>query len=375
MSSPTSETILQHLERRLSKVDVHKSADGIAVSSFIALFQIIGASTLFSFVTHRIRLDDFRSIQHLRQINLPRLYLVLLFLTAWCYFVMTGFVLQGIGPSNSQGLCTAGIYLSASAYALSKVCVYLFLAERAYVVWCPTMITPRYKSPVYRVCAFAILCYFGVICNLFVARISILRADGMCMIGFRLSGAIPLLVYDICVSILLTGLFIWPLVRMQFHNQQLQHIARRSVIAASLVLSVSCVNIVVLAAMHGRERGFICLLTWEADVFLGSITMFWLTSGNGLRPMVSIIQHADSGSASSSSKRYPTPPPDLPFLAHGGTLPTVMDHGAFYGASGSSIGLPSPALTRESCAWAPPPLFATEREIVEKSHSFSASEE
>lgn len=42
-----------------------------------------GASILSGFVTHRVRLDDFRSIQHLRQINLPRLYLVLLFFTAY----------------------------------------------------------------------------------------------------------------------------------------------------------------------------------------------------------------------------------------------------------------------------------------------------
>ena len=47
MSSSTAEIILQHLERRLSKVNDHKSASDIAISSFIALFQIIGRGQSF----------------------------------------------------------------------------------------------------------------------------------------------------------------------------------------------------------------------------------------------------------------------------------------------------------------------------------------
>lgn len=72
----------------------------IGIASFIAIFQllgkqclchiaathwltdVLGVSTLAGFLTHRVRLEDFKSPQHLRQISLPRLFLVLLFATA-----------------------------------------------------------------------------------------------------------------------------------------------------------------------------------------------------------------------------------------------------------------------------------------------------
>lgn len=104
------------------------------------------------------------------------------------------------------------------------------------------------------------------------------------MIGFRLDGVIILIAFDAyalpfllhhlrsswpvnsIVSVLMTGLFIWPLLRTRLGSPQLKHIARRSVIAAFVVLGTSCVNITVLCALNGQECGWICLVSWEGDV-------------------------------------------------------------------------------------------------------------
>lgn len=330
----------------------------------MAIFQMLGASTLAGFLTHRVRLNDFRSPHNLRQISLPRLFLVLLFFTAWVYFVITGLVLQGIGLDRNLDLCTAGIYVCVTLYGVAKLCVYLFLTERAYVVWCPTTTIPRWRTPVYLVCLAAVIMYIGVVCHLFIVRIAHLDPDGRCMIGFRLDGVIILVTFDVVVSILMTGLFIWPLARTHFHSPQLRHIARRSVTAAVIVLGTSCINITVLASMNGQERGWICLASWEADVLIGSIALFWLTSGSGLRPISSIIAEARSfPSTTDSGSKHHTPrrPPLTPFLrsqsSRQGSLPTIMTHGMLDSGAPSRtpsfvvVPPPSPALVHTPLAW------------------------
>ena len=103
-------------------------------------------------------------------------------------WAVAGLVLQGIGLDHDLTLCTAGIYVCVTLYGLAKAFVYLFLcayalyrcavlcvcslafsaAERAYVVWCPTLAVPRYKSAVYLACGTAVVLYTGVICHLFI---------------------------------------------------------------------------------------------------------------------------------------------------------------------------------------------------------------
>lgn len=48
----------------------------------------VGISILASFLTLRIRLDDFKSFRALRQISMPRLYIVCLFFLSWMFFAI-----------------------------------------------------------------------------------------------------------------------------------------------------------------------------------------------------------------------------------------------------------------------------------------------
>ena len=119
----------------------------------------------------------------------------------------------------------------------------------------------------------------------------------------------------------MTGLFLWPLLRTRFRNHQLRRISRRTVTAATIVLGTSTANICGLVIRHGVERGFACLAAWECDVsspystnspsfskyqqkpkvLIGSIALFWLTSGNSLRPNSSAIHAAPLCSSNSCS--------------------------------------------------------------------------
>ena len=80
--------------------------------------------------------------------------------------------------------------------------------------------------------------------------------------------------YRSIISVTMTSLFIWPLVRHSFRHSQLRHIARRSVTAASIALTTSCANISVLAAMGGVEYGWLLLLFWEADVSTPPLALY-----------------------------------------------------------------------------------------------------
>lgn len=188
----------------------------------------------------------------------------------------------------------------------------------------------------------------------------------------------------------MTGLFIWPLARTRFHSQQLRHIARRSVTAAAIVLGTSCVNITVLAALDGQERGWICLASWEGDVralshacaltrltrtqvLIGSIALFWLTSGSGLRPISSVLHARSFRSSITTTTTAPSPTvakgrgprwlhkvpswfePRPTALRHS-SLPTIMTHGMLESERPSrvpSVELPppSPAVTHGELPW------------------------
>ncbi|PSR70797.1 hypothetical protein PHLCEN_2v13319 [Hermanssonia centrifuga] len=113
------------------------------------------------------------------------------------------------------------------------------------------------------------------------------------MIGMKQDGAIALVTFDVIVSIVMTSLFIWPLLRAHFHNSDLKHIARRSVIAASIALSTSCVNITVLAVMHGVELGWVCLACWEADV-MDSMEELYNGDASGSNPKLQDVNLKES---------------------------------------------------------------------------------
>lgn len=68
------------------------------------------------------------------------------------------------------------------------------------------------------------------------------------------------------VNACLTGLFLWPVMRSSFRNTRVYRLAMRTLWSALIALTTSCVNILVLTLMHGRQLGWVCLGSCGTDV-------------------------------------------------------------------------------------------------------------
>jgi len=54
--------------------------------------------------------------------------------------------------------------------------------------------------------------------------------------------------------------------RSSFRNNRVKHLAVRTLWSALIALTTSCVNILVLTLMHGRQLGWVCLASCGTDV-------------------------------------------------------------------------------------------------------------
>ncbi|KAG8774833.1 hypothetical protein FRC16_004990, partial [Serendipita sp. 398] len=119
------------------------------------------------------------------------------------------------GPS-----CRAIIYICILCYGLTKVWIYLFLIERVYLVMSAGTTPPRLSTRTYQIASLGLVLYILILILLFLGHISEQSTNNgipsqqhvrLCVIGLRLYGLIPLLVYDILVTISLTVMFVIPI--------------------------------------------------------------------------------------------------------------------------------------------------------------------
>jgi hypothetical protein len=96
------------------------------------------------------------------------------------------------------------------------------------------------------------------------------------------------------VSIVLTGLFIWPLLRSKMLNSRTRRAALRTCVTAFIGLVMSTVNVAVITALHGHEFGWLCLGSCSIDVISNTLALFWVTSGQ--------VAHSDETYVSTTSR-------------------------------------------------------------------------
>ncbi|CAL1706626.1 unnamed protein product [Somion occarium] len=258
-----------------------------------SIVQLIGVSILSYFISRRLRYEDFKSLHGIKEISWPRLLVVLTFTDSWLFIFTTGVLIHGAGLESSVGICTAAIAVCIAFYTTSKIFIWLFLAEKVYVVWSSTQFKSRFrfKCPVYLVCFFMVMGYAGICTLLVYQHVSYFRDDGACVIGLKALGTILLLSWDMTINVGLTGLFLWPLIRHRFKNVYLRKVAKRAVIASFLTLVASTINILLLTIMDGQQLGWVCLTSCGADVIANASVLFWVTSGTGLRPQLSVARN------------------------------------------------------------------------------------
>jgi hypothetical protein len=72
-----------------------------------------------------------------------------------------------------------------SADDLKQVLIYGFLVEKVYIVWSGGNQTPRFSTPAYRICSVVLLGYVTVLVLMILGQNSLIRGDGMCIIGLK----------------------------------------------------------------------------------------------------------------------------------------------------------------------------------------------
>ncbi|KAI0072501.1 hypothetical protein K474DRAFT_1604995, partial [Panus rudis PR-1116 ss-1] len=242
--------------------------------------HLLGVSILAHYISRRVRFRDVKSLHGLRQISWARFLTVLIFMDSWAFLFTGGILVHGTGMETSHTNCAMGIFSCIAFYATSKMFIWLFLAEKVHVVWSSPEGTPRFKSIPYILCVFLVMAYSAIGIHLCYERLAYFDEDGSCVIGLKPVGSILLLSYDIFINLILTGLFLWPLVRARIQNLYLRKVARRAVLASIFTLIASMVNVLSLTLVHGRELGWICLASCGLDVIANATVLFWVTSGS-----------------------------------------------------------------------------------------------
>jgi len=292
---------------------------GISILSFLLAFKVS-------------RMQDLSSLYGPGQLNFPRLLILLLLIDSWAFLFSSAVILHGIGVELHLSVCTAAIYVCMGFYCMSKILIYLFLAERIHIVMSPPT-RGRFRSPVYLSCFTAVCAYAAVVVLVILSKIAYYRSDGRCVTGIGSPGDIPLLVYDFFINILFTSLFLWPLLRSKCRSAYIHQLAKQNLWAAAVALSTSCINILVLLLMHGKQLGWICLGSCGVDIVINAMVMYWVTNG----PSRSTAMQATPNNVNNVENEKPSQrdPRSLVVL-------TSLDgvEGAAHSSSGAKFGLP-----------------------------------
>ncbi|KAJ7643592.1 hypothetical protein FB45DRAFT_895508 [Roridomyces roridus] len=268
----------------------------VGLQALIASIILLGVSILTLFFSRR--LPELQEGSTTRQTwarpSWLRVCVLLIFLDSYCFVFASGILIFGVGLQRNSTTCAAAIYLCVLFYTSSKVLIYAFLTEKAFIVWDTGR--SRRRSPVYLVCVATIALYFAVILAVLFEHISEFRpGDTACVIGLKPTASLPLLCYDLCINILLTGLFLWPIIRSAHSSTRLRRVAMRTLVASGAALTTSTINIGVLTALKGRQLGWVCLASCGADVVFNAAAVFWVTARTSSSGSDSFSAHSSDG--------------------------------------------------------------------------------
>ncbi|SCV71871.1 BQ2448_4565 [Microbotryum intermedium] len=200
-----------------------------------------------------------------------RCLVFIILLDGYLFVYFVGILVLGIGTSAFHKIGAASS--AVCELAICKVLITIFLMERVYLVHSisaqgrPSRWKNRWYLPG---CGFLVLwCAEAGI--LIAGRVHEIRqSDGACQIGLRLYSTMTLVVIDATTNIFLTAAFIVPIYRSKFPRAR--RLAHRSCIASVAALASTVTNVVVIAALHGREIAWVCLGLCSIDTIIFFIT-------------------------------------------------------------------------------------------------------
>ncbi|KAL2274234.1 hypothetical protein FJTKL_03583 [Diaporthe vaccinii] len=257
------------------QMDHHTPVVGNVISVVVSLVSI---TIISSFLTQK-----YAAVKSWRMLPCAMWLVVAVYVDSFLFVFVTAILKYGLGVNSAYAVCDAAILLCLVGYVSTKVLIYLFLVEKAFII--RGGMKPRMRSKMWVFNAFGMLGLYSIVIILnFVFRIAHLDNNGMCVIGMERPALLPLIIFDLIVNVYLTTLFLIPLSSLHsFRNVQrsqpsleLRKIALRTFIGSLCTLTSSIVNLSVLTALNG-EPGWVCLLCCNCDVLFSAIMVHWVT--------------------------------------------------------------------------------------------------
>lgn len=221
-----------------------------------------------------------QNIIHWGQAALAQWIIVIIYIDSGLFVLSAAILLHGFSINSSQSICDGGIFICLVFYMSTKLLIYYFLVERAYVVGGNRQ--GRFKTKLWLFNCLAMIAPYGICVVLqFVFRISYINKDGMCIIGMQKKAMLPLIIFEVIVNVYLTLLFIIPLRGMLSYqtnaNPALKRMAYRSFFGSVCTLTTAVVNLTVVMILKG-EPAWICFSCCNADVLFCVAVLHWASS-------------------------------------------------------------------------------------------------
>lgn len=286
---------------------------GVESNILSAIIHLLGVTILAHLISRQTIL---RGNLTLRDLSWLRICVLLIFIDSWLFIFSSG-VLIGSGLERNDVSCSMGILLCIIFYGSSKLLIYTFLCTPLPCILpspmtklhqrseftpfgnlapnhedCSQKPTLRASLPFldswessrsYSTVGFH---FWEKVCGgsrkfrphflHFPRQVHVLyrfeeaskhRTLDLRFASYFRSPFIPLLIgQNSLVNAFLTGMFLWPVTRSSFRNNRVRRLAVRTLWSALIALTTSCVNILILTLMHGRQLGWVCLGSCGTDV-------------------------------------------------------------------------------------------------------------
>ncbi|KAK7188104.1 hypothetical protein DPSP01_001645 [Paraphaeosphaeria sporulosa] len=248
--------------------------------------------------------------------------------------------------TTTQEQCFSAIMVCVVFYITAKMCLYMFLLERAHVVRAP-FIRKRTDDWVWVGGTTLICVTFGAISiwGLITPHAELSLDDGQCRIGLAKVPAYLLLIFDALINAALTVLFVVllrpvlefrertstcfddgnPSPSVNRFRQALRQLRSlgfkedegtdnfstsikivlwKNVVGSGITFMASAANLIVFFSEKGSQLAFVCLVSCMADVTCGALVVHWLTIGSNeeihVPPRSTRSNHTPSLSSSST---------------------------------------------------------------------------
>ncbi|RYN84462.1 hypothetical protein AA0117_g1213 [Alternaria alternata] len=241
-------------------------------------------------------------IQKCAALPLAMWLILIIYCDSALFVFATAIVVHGFGINSSPQVCEGGILLCLICYMTTKILIYYFLVEKAYVV--RGSMKPRMKTKLWLFnCLFMLLPYTVFVIMNFIFRITYINDSGVCIIGMQKIAMLPLITFEVIVNVYLTALFIIPVRNLYSYkhnaNPTLHRMAKRSLIGSLATLTTSVINLTILMVLKG-EPGWICLMCCNADILFCVIVLHWVTSKD--KQTVTTDPHSGYGNGTIGSR-------------------------------------------------------------------------